>query len=338
MPLIVTPGQLARRAELYYQIAQLLSAGISLIPALEQLERHPPSRAFRQPLQQLLAKIHEGGTFTDSLRAVSGWMPAFDIALIAAGERSGRMDICLRQLADYYRDRARLAKQTLSQLVYPVGLIHSAAFVFLVVLPFAGSQFHASLTLLFLRAMLWLSPLYLGAAFLLYALQSGHGERWRASVESLLRFVPLLGTARRDLALARLTLALEALLNAGVNVIPAWQFAADATASPALRHAVAAWQPALAAGRTPAELVRECPEFPELFANFYASGETSGKLDESLHRLHDYFRTEGTRKLEIIAQWTPRLIYGLVAVIIALKVIGFYTGYFNQISTLTNGI
>ena len=337
MSLIVTPGQLSRRAELYYRIAQLTSAGIGLVQALEQLERNPPSRAFRQPLQQLLQKIDEGGTFTDSLRAASGWMPQFDIALIEAGERSGHIDTCLRQLADYYRDRARITKQMISQLVYPVGLIHFAVLIFLIVLPFAGSQFSASLTLLILRAALVLAPLYLGTAFLVYAVQSQHGERWRSWLESFLRYVPLLGTARRDLALSRLALALGALLNAGVNIIEAWSLAADATASPALRRAIAAWKPALESGQTPAALVRDCGQFPELFANFYASGEVSGKLDESLHRLHGYYRDEGSRKLEAVAQWTPRIIYGVVACVIAYKIIGFYSGYFNQISAITNG-
>ena len=336
MSLIVTPGQLSRRAELYYQIAQLTAAGIGLIQALERLERNPPSRAFRQPLQQLLARIHDGSTFTDALRGTSGWMPQFDIALIEAGERSGRIDICLRQLADYYRDRARITKQMLGQLVYPVGLIHFAVVVFLIILPFAASQFHASLLGLLFRAILVLAPLYLGAAFFVYAMQSRHGERWRTLIESLLRFVPVLGSARRDLALSRLTLALEALLNAGVNIIEAWPLAADATGSPALRRAIAAWKPALEEGRTPAALVSDCRQFPELFANFYGSGEVSGKLDESLHRLHAYYRDESTRKLEALAQWTPRVIYGIVAGVIAYKIITFYVGYFHQISALTN--
>ena len=336
MSLIVTPGQLSRRAELYYQIAQLTSAGIGLVQALEQLERNPPTRSFRKPLQQLLASIHDGCTFTDALRAVNGWMPQFDIALIEAGERSGRLDICLRQLADYYRDRARITKQMLSQLVYPVGLIHFAALIFLVVLPFAGSQFNASLIGLLLRAVLVLSPLYLGTAFLIYAMQSRHGEHWRALIESLLRFVPVLGSARRDLALSRLTLALEALLNAGVNIIEAWSLAADATASPALRRTIASWQPAFADGQTPATLVSGSRQFPELFSNFYGSGEVSGKLDESLRRLHEYYRDESTRKLEAIAQWTPRLIYAVVACIIAYNIVKFYVGYFHQISALTN--
>ena len=86
------------------------------------------------------------------------WLPAFDLALIGAGEQSGRLDACFRMLADYYNDRARLIKQVISQLIYPVGLIHFAAFIFLIVLPFAHSQFNASLPWLFVRAALHSLP------------------------------------------------------------------------------------------------------------------------------------------------------------------------------------
>jgi general secretion pathway protein F len=164
---------------------------------------------------------------------------------------------------------------------------------------------------------------------LIYALQSKHGEQWRARIESLLRPVPILGTARQYLALSRLAAALEALISAGVNIVDAWGLAATASGSPAFRRAVAAWKPQLAAGRTPAELVRACRLFPETFANLYASGEVSGKLDETLRRLYAYYQEEGAHKLNLFATWTPRLAYCIVAAIIAYKIIQFYTGYFN---------
>ena len=337
MALILTPGQFSQRAELYHQLSQLTSAGIGIIQALEQLQRNPPNRSFREPLRLQVEKIRKGGTFSESLLATSGWLPEFDISLIEAGERSGRLDESFRLLADYYHERARILKQTLSQLVYPAGLIHVAAVVFLVVLPFASSQFNASLAWLFFLAALKLSPLYLAAAFLVYALQSRHNEHWRARVESALRYIPLLGKARHLLALGRLAQALEALISAGVNIIPAWELAGNACGSPALRRAIVAWRPQMDAGATPAVVVGNCPRFPEMFANYYRSGEVSGKLDDALKRLHRYYNEEGSRKLQNFAEWTPRLIYGIVAAIIGYKIVGFYSGYFDQISTITKG-
>jgi type II secretory pathway component PulF len=336
MPLVISPRQFTQRAELYHQLGQLTSAGIPIVRALEQIQRHPPARSCRKPLQHLLQELAEGATFAESLQHLD-WLPAFDLALIRAGETSGRLDSCFRMLADYYSERARMIKQVISELIYPVGLIHIAAFVFLIVLPYAGSQFNASLPWLFAKAALVLAPLYGAVAALIYATQSKHGENWRAALEAVLRLIPVLGTARSYLAQARLAAALEALISAGVNIFEAWDLAATACGSPALRRAVAAWKPRVTAGQMPSEAVRDCSLFAETFANLYASGEISGKLDESLRQLHRFYQEDGSRKLHAFVQWTLRLVYFLVVLVIAYEIVHFYAGYFGQVSNVING-
>jgi type IV pilus assembly protein PilC len=335
MPFLTTPRQFTQRAELFHQVAQLTSAGIPIIRALEQIKRSPPSRSYREPLQRLLEKLAQGATITESLQALD-WLPAFDLALIGAGEQSGRLDACFRMLADYYNDRARVIRQVISQLVYPVGLVHMAAFVFLIVLPFAHSQFNASLPLLCVRAAIILLPLYGAVGLMIYAMQSKHGETWRARIEAFLRVVPILGKARHYLALSRLAAALEALISAGVNVVEAWDLAATASGSPALRRAVAAWKSRVVAGQMPSEAISLCPLFPGTFANLYASGEVSGKLDDSLRQINRIYNEDGTRKLNAFATWMPRLIYMLVALLIAYEVVQFYLGYFNEINAVSH--
>ncbi len=80
MPLIVTPRQFHHRAEFYHQLAQLTSAGIGVVPALEQIRRNPPSASYRGPLQHFLDELANGRTLSESLQH-DGWLPAFDIAL-----------------------------------------------------------------------------------------------------------------------------------------------------------------------------------------------------------------------------------------------------------------
>ncbi len=339
MPLIISPRQFVQRAEFYHQLSQLTSAGVPIVRALEQIERHPPAAAYHKPLQRLLNEITKGATLAESLQPL-GWLPEFDRALIGAGEQSGRLDSCFRMLADYYDDRARVIRQVISQLIYPVVLIHMAAFIFLIVLPFAASQFNASLPLLFAKAALIFSPLYVAVALMVYATQSKHGENWRALVESLLRLVPILGKARHYLALSRLAAALEALISAGINIFEAWDLAATASGSPALRRAVAAWRPGVTAGQMPSEAINRCPLFPGTFANLYASGEVSGKLDDSLRQINRIYNEDGTRKLNAFATWMPRLLYMLVALMIAYEIIQFWTGIYGphgDLSHILNG-
>jgi type II secretory pathway component PulF len=174
------------------------------------------------------------------------------------------------------------------------------------------------------------------AAVLIFAGQSSHAEPWRALVEQVLRPVPVLGTARRSLALSRLAAALEALISAGVTIIEAWELAAKASGSPALRRTVLSWRPQLNAGRTPAEILSTSSPFPELFSHQYATGEISGKLDDTLKRLHAYYHEESMRKTRALARWIPLAIYLFIIFRIAMYIVHFYTGYFQQIRDATS--
>src|SRR4029077_2074179 len=212
--------------------------------------------------------------------------------------------------------------QMISDLMYPVFLYHFAVFIM------AFLQFIQSgpwLTVL----LLGLVPIYAVVIFLIFAGQSRHGETWRAGIESMLNPVPVLGAARRSLALARLAAALEALISAGVSIVEAWELAASVSGSPALRRTVLTWRPLLRSGQTPSEIVGACAWFPQLFSGQYRTGEMSGKLDETLRRLHGYYQEEGSRKLHAVSQWVPRIIYLLVALIVAYIVIRFYLNRFQ---------
>ncbi|MBI3415469.1 MAG: type II secretion system F family protein [Verrucomicrobia bacterium] len=333
MAFIITPHQLSQRAEFYYQLAALTTAGISLPKALETLQRAPAARATRSRITRLIAMLEQGATFSEALRASGNWLPTFDIALLEAGEHSGRLDACFRLLEGYYRERAQLMRDVLSDLMYPLFVFH---FAFLI-LPIAGLQrlvLQLDVAAFFAQKLIFFLPLYAVAFFGIYACQGRHGEFWRSSIEKILRPIPLLGTARRSLALARLAAALEALINAGVSIIDGWELAAASSGSPALKRAVLNWKPRVLAGQTPAEVLRETTVFPELFANLYHTGEISGQLDETLRRLHNYYQEEGTRKLKLVAKWAPWLVYLIVMGIVAYQIISFWTGYYSNLGDL----
>src|SRR5437016_7890275 len=140
-----------------------------------------------------------------------------------------------------------MLRQIIGDLLYPAFLLHFAIFI----LPFPHLFQFGNWQLYLLQTFGVLVPLYGLVALIIYAAQGRHGEAWRSCMETMLHPVPGLGRAREYLALGRLAAALEALLSAGVNIIQAWDLAAAACGSPALRRTVARWRPLLDAGQTP---------------------------------------------------------------------------------------
>jgi type II secretory pathway component PulF len=326
------PRTLRHQAAFYQRLGQMVSAGIGVTPAFEAMATMPADARERRILLRVLAQLARGNPTTQALRAAG--FPDFDVDLVEAGERSGRLDVCFRLLADFYASRARISAQAIGQLIYPAILLHIGVFLFSVVVPFAQSQFTASLPGLGFRALGILAPFYLLFAAFQFVLAGAPGERARSLLESIFRRVPMLGSALYSLALARAATALEALLGAGVKPIEAWEIAARSSGSPELRGMVASWATSLQTGITPGQLLRGNPRIPTMFSALYATGETSGTLDESLRRLHAFYAEEGAHKLELFAKLVPRLIYLLVAFYLAFRLVKAYANYFEQIEEI----
>ena len=84
-------------------------------------------------------------------------------------------------------------------LAYPAFLFHFAIFI----LPFSAFFASGNLPRYLLQTFGVLVPLYVVVFLLILAAQSRHGETWRSIVEEVLHRVPVLGKARRELALSR---------------------------------------------------------------------------------------------------------------------------------------
>ncbi len=338
--MVFTPAQLNRRAELYHQLGAMITAGIPLIRALEMAGSNAALRSSGKTISALLEHLKNGLSFSDSMKRAQGWLPEFDIALLSAGEHSGRLDSSFKFLGEYYAARALIIRDTLSRLILPVANLH----VFLLIFPlgflilFAMGIFNNNYTQclpFILEKIAVFGSFYAIILFFIFACQGKRGEPWRAGVERLAQSVPLLRTAQKYLVLARLSASLEALVNSGASIVKSWPLAATASGSPHLKRQVATWEAELAAGVTPAELVSRTRYFPEMFANLYHTGEISGKLDESLKRLQVYYQEEGLRMLGLSTKIFSGTVYGVIAALIAYNVIKFWMHYYGG---LVNGI
>ncbi len=333
MSLFITPGQINRRAQLYEQLAAMITAGVPLIRALELASRNNSLRSSRKSILELISHLQEGFTFTDSMKKVQGWMPEFDTALLSVGEQSGRLDASFKLLGRYHASRAKIIRDTISGMLKTIMTLN----VFLVVFPLyylisfvqgiINNNYIQCIPFLIEKVVVF-GALYGIVFMLIVACQGNRGEGWRALVEDIFRMIPLLQSAIKYLALARLASALGALTNAGVSVIKSWELAGAACGSPRLKREILKWTPQLETGVTPADMVNEIRYFPEMFRNLYSSGEISGKLDETLERLHVYYEEEGFHTLRLFTRIMNGSIYGIIAALVAYAIISFYMNYY----------
>lgn len=348
---MVTPGKLNRRAEFFEQLAAMIAAGVPLTKAMEMAGRNRSIGVPRRIIQGLVHHLHEGHTFTDAMQLVSGqkrdpdlrtkahrdyWLSEFDVALLSAGEESGRLDTSFKTLARYYRSRATIIRETISRsmvtivtlhvflLVFPIGYLQALA------LGIVNSDYRMCVPFIVEKIAVF-GTLYGLIWALAFSAQGSRSGGWRSVVEVLFNALPWLGTAVKYLAVARLAMALEALTNAGVAVVRAWELAATSCGSPRLKKEILQWLPQVEQGTTPGEMIGQIRYFPEMFVQLYQTGELSGKMDETLTRLRTYFEEEGFHKLQAFCRTLNYSLYFTMVVIVAIAVIRFWTNYFNAV-------
>jgi len=330
MALIVTPAHLAARADFYHQIGTSVAAGLGLVRTLRVLSQNPPAPQLGRRAARIADRLEAGSTAGEAFRSLGSWAPEFDISLIEAGEQTGRIDRTCLALSQAYASRAALARQILMGLAYPILVFH-VAFLILPVQHLVSLVRDGEIAGFLLQKLLFFGPTYLVAFALIATLQRTQSGWARSLLETITGILPILGRARRSLALSRLSLALDALLNAGVNAIRVWPLAAAASGSPAIQREVARWKPRIANGEPASELLLQSSCFPPHFSNIYASAELAGKVDDALPRLVSHYQEEGLRLMRVAAGILIAVVYGGILLIVAFQIVSFWLGFYGQI-------
>ena len=110
------------------QLASLLGAGLPLAEALGALAGQG-KRKESKVIAGVRSRVVEGQSFAEALREFPQYFPEMVAAVVAAGERSGRLDQVLKRLADHLEEREQLGRDVGMSLLYPVVLVVVAIIV-----------------------------------------------------------------------------------------------------------------------------------------------------------------------------------------------------------------
>lgn len=297
-----------------------LEAGLGFRRCLEELPGPPPAG-----VAALIERLQAGDGLDGALERAGGWLPVVDQRLIAAGAQAGRLPDALRRLAARHEAVVRSQIGVLLAAAYPLAVLHFGAVALPLPLLVSGGGFPAY----FASVAQVLGPLWLVVGLILLAVRA----RVRA-VLAVLDALPLVGGFRRARARADLAFVLEALVVAGVRIDDAWLQAGAATGDRVLERVADAAAEAVRRGEPVAPALAGRSELPALFVEFYRSGEMTGRLDEALRTLQRQFSDTAATRLKLAAMAYPAVLFAGVAVWVAVRIVLFYLGYFQQIDDM----
>lgn len=321
------------------QVAGLVAAGLPLERALTALADESEDERQQALVAALRAEVNAGATFAKALSHYPREFPDIYVAVVGAGEQSGKLGLVLERLATDLEESLALHARLLGAALYPaiVTLVALAIVLFLVgyVVPQVANVFAGSK-----RALPWLTVAMLGVsnfvrAFGLWALVAmillAIAGRYALAIESLrLRFdaawltLPLIGRLARGYNAARFASTLAMLAAAGVPILKALQAAAETLHNRAMRADALDALVLVREGAPLASALAGKKRFPGLLAMFARLGEQTGTLSIMLLRAATQLGTEVQRRaLQLATILEPLLIVvmGVVVMLIVLAVL-----------------
>lgn len=320
------------------QLAGLVGAGLPLERALSTLSQEAETPRQRDLVSALREEVNAGATFAKALAQHPREFSTIYLAVIAAGEQSGHLDMVLESLAEDLQTQQTLRNKLLAATLYPaiVSVVALLIVFFLLtyVVPQVAQVFSSNQ-----QALPWLTTFMLGLSALVQALwlwvlllvvvvtwvlrlalrQSDFRQRFDAAWLQL----PLIGRLSRGYNAARFASTLAMLAAAGVPILKALQAASDTLSNAAMRQDA---QEALAMVREGAPLASALAQherFPRLLVMFARLGEQTGTLPTMLLRTAQQLGEEVQRRaMQLATILEPLLIVvmGAVVMLIVLAV------------------
>ena len=98
--------------------AQMLSSGVPILDAMQIVARSMGNLVIEQAILSARASVEQGNTLSSSLEG-KPCLPILMVRMIAAGEKSGRIDEMLESVAETYDDEVETTLATLTSLMEP---------------------------------------------------------------------------------------------------------------------------------------------------------------------------------------------------------------------------
>jgi type IV pilus assembly protein PilC len=286
-------------------------------------QNQTPNRHLRRVAAEIAREVLTGRPLSASMARYPWLFDRMQVRIVEAGEHGGLLIEVLRRLADHLQREWELRLEIKRRTLYPKILL-LAFFVIPAIptlvleglVPFLLQVWGTMATLVIVAV-----PTYLVGRYLLTTLAG------RNAYDQIKLELPWIGALTRKLAVARFARTVAALYGAGVPIQTATLLAGEASGNYVLETGTARIVHAVERGEPLSRALSATRFFPPMFLGMIETGEASGSLDEILNKAAEFYEEEALHAIVQLTVILGVLLLIGMAVVIAIRVIQFYTGY-----------
>jgi len=330
------------------QVAMMLNAGLTLIEALDILKKQTTKQSFKKIINDITEEIKAGSSFSTALRKYTSYFSHLYIALVRAGEASGKLTEILLKLADNLEKEREFKAKVKGALIYPAIIIIAMIIVIFIMITFVlpkllnlykdfdmNLPFTTTLLIFISSFMTKFWPLVAVGVFLIVIVFRNYlkTKEGKFIYDSTLLKIPVLKEIIKTSSLVDVTRTLSILIGSGVSILEALEIVKDTLENVVYQKAFLNIYKKVEKGVSLGTAMEEEEIFPPILVQMTQVGEQTGHLDETLARISRYFEMESELAVKAMTTLIEPAILVFLGVSVGFLVMSVITPIYNLTSS-----
>lgn len=313
------------------QLSTLLASQVPLSDSLRNLYRQTTNPVLKEAINEMSNDINAGFSLSQALDKQGTLFSGFYVNMIRSAEVTGRLNEVLGFLADYLERQAALTGKVKNALTYPAFVVVLFFGVLIIMVSVVLPQITPIFTeadvelpiytkiLLFVGTLVsdwWWMLLLVGLVVLMVLINYFQTKEGRAVYDEVILHLPIFGKLFRKLYVARFAESARMLIKGGLTIPQAIEISSRTVGNVIYKSLLHHAADEIRRGRLLSQAIATMPEFPPLVSQLISVGESTGRLEELLGKVTDFY----TREVEDTVNNLVTLIQPILMVVIGLLV------------------
>lgn len=286
------------------QLATLQKAGLPILLSLGALRQQAQNKILKEVIARVTRDIESGTNLSAALGKYPLIFNALYVNMVASGEASGRLDSVLERLADLSEHDEAIRLRIKSATRYPIIVVTAMVIGFIIlttlVVPRYAKIYEQYTTALplptqillginYAATKLWWLLILIGTTIYFIAKRYVNTKAGRLAYDGLKLKLPIFGPLLLKLSISRFTRITGTLMHSGIPVLKILDISSGSTGNEVISKAIINIKNNVAEGKGMSEPMKISGLFPPIVTQMVAVGEETGKLDELLIHVSDYY-------------------------------------------------
>jgi len=328
----------------FRQLATLIEAKVAIVSSLQAIGEQMDNKFLKLIILEIIEDVEDGMPLSESLAKNPSVFSPLTISMIRAGEVSGNLQRSIMFIADNTEKNAELNSKLKGAMLYPAFVLIAALAIGFGVFTFVMPKLTGVFTDLgiqvpwytavlmavgaFMSVYWWLVLIlilgFFGGLYYYYKTETGRRE-----FHHIILKLPVMGTLFRYIYISRFAENLSVLLAGGIPVVRALVIVSEVVDNVVYESVILRAADEVKTGGSMSGVFAQSKEFPPIVSRMIKIGEDSGKIDEVLRNVADFYGRETdriTRNFTSLIE--PVMIVGLgigVALLVFAILVPIYT-------------